>query len=124
MRKITAFLIALTVILLSHQQIHASPPAASGTIYGKVHYKGKAVRHILVEVMIGSCFSPVFKVLSTNDAGFYRVDGLPAGGNLIHVAVNGFTQNVQNKRYRATCGKWIKLRGGQLNRHNIELESR
>jgi len=97
----------------------------TGTIYGKVHQDGKAVRNILVEVMIGSCFSPVFKVLSTNNAGFYRVDNVRVD-KPAHVAVNGFSKSNGglNKRYQANCGKGVMLRAGQLNRHNIALISK
>ena len=123
MRLIFALAVTLMTALIPIHQISAlSPKAATGTIYGKVHHNGKAVRHILVEVMIGDCFSPIFKVLSTNDAGFYRVDGLGVGAK-VQVGVNGFSRTAQNKLYQATCGKGVKILSGKLTRHNIALES-
>ena len=126
MRFIIALAIASVIALIPIQATYAlSPKPATGTIYGQVQHNGKAVRHILVEVMIGNCFSPVFKVLSTNDAGFYRVDGVRMGKS-VHVGVNGFTKSNGgiNKLYQATCGKGVTLRTGQLTRHNIALKSK
>ena len=126
MRFIIALAIASVIALIPVQSTYAlSPPVATGTIYGKVHHNGKAVSNILIEVMVGSCFAPVFKVLSTNKAGFYRVDNVKTS-KLVHVGVNGFSKSDGgfNKLYAATCGKGVTLRAGQLNRHNITLESK
>lgn len=125
MRMIIALAIASVIALIPIQYTHAIlPKVSTGTIFGKVHHNGKAVSNILVEVMIGNCFAPVFKVLSTNHAGFYRVDNVRTNRS-VHIGVNGFTKSDGglNKLYKATCGKGITLRAGQLNRHNIALES-
>lgn len=120
MRLIFTLIIALVINLIPIQQ---SSARATGTIYGKVHYDGKGISNILIEVMIGNCFdSAIFKALSTNDAGFYRVDGVMAG-TPVNVAVNDFTKTVRNKLYKATCGKAITLLGEQLNRHDIALKA-
>ena len=122
MRTRLTKLIAVAILLLPTHSIHARSPAAPGTIYGKVHDNGIAAKHILVQVMIGDCFSPIVKALSTNDSGFYRVDGLPIG-RPIHIGLNGFrAHGALNKDYKANCsGKGVQLKPG-LNRHNIALE--
>jgi len=126
MRFIIALAIASVIALLPAQSTYGlSPKPQTGSIFGKVHDNGKAVPNILVEVMVGSCFAPVYKVLSTNQAGFYRVDNVRAN-TPVHVGVNGFSNSNGglNKRYQATCGKGVSLRAGQLTRHNIALESK
>ena len=126
MRFVITLAIASVIALIPVQSTYAlSPKPQAGTIFGKVHHNGKAVPNILVEVMVGSCFAPVYKVLSTNKAGFYRVDNVRAN-TPVHVGVNGFSKSDGglNKLYNATCGKGVSLRAGQLNRRNIALESK
>jgi len=119
------FILTVTLVtMLAPLQLTnaASNTAASGTLFGKVHNNGVGVRNILVEVMSGSCFSRTLKTVRTNAAGYYRFNGLKVG-TPVHIGVNGFSSSAKNRLFKAKCGKGIKLRAGQLNRHNVALES-